>query len=212
VAEEPVRVLIGPQLLAVDGQDVVTHGGLDAHLGEGRPVAGLLVVAGEDPADPVATAGRVELEAGARERHVRPLGLVPVAAGDVGVLDRQLGDHLGDEVVQVRAVGHVGQERPVLLAQRLPVVAVHVLHVEEVAVATPDLVEDLGPLVGGNAVHVHAPGGDGLLRAPAASAGVVEDEVLALPGPGPSSRRPTWWPADALGQGGLGTIGQGEDL
>ena len=55
-------------------------------------------------------------------------------------------------------MGDVLQQRPVAVAQRLPVVAVHVLDVEEVAEPPPDLVEDLRPFLGRHAVD-HQPAG-----------------------------------------------------
>ena len=67
-----------------------------------------------------------------------------VAAADVGMRVREFGDHLAEHVVEIGAVADVGEQRLVLGAQGVPVVAVHVRHVEVIAVAAPDLAEDLG--------------------------------------------------------------------
>ena len=79
-------------------------------------------------------------------------------------------------------MGDVLEERRVLLAQRLPVVAVHVLDVEPVAVAAPDLVEDLVPLLDRDAVDHEPGGGDGLLRARAGRRRVEHDRPAAARG------------------------------
>src|SRR5439155_11459679 len=121
----------------------------------------------------------VERQARARQRHRRPAGDLEVAALDVGVLDRQLRHHLADQVVEVGAVGDGGEPRLVALPDRLPVETVHVLDVEPVAIAAPHLVEDLGPLLGGDAVHHQAGGGDRLLRRGAGGRRVVEAECRA---------------------------------
>ena len=71
-----------------------------------------------------------------------------LAAADVGVADVQLGDHLADDVGQVGAVrSTVGDERRRTgRLHRLPVDAVHLLVVEEVAHLPPALAVDLLPL------------------------------------------------------------------
>ncbi len=47
---------------------------------------------------------------------------------------------------------HVLQQRFVLFAQRYPVIAVHVGHIEPIAIAPPDFVENLGPLFSRHAI------------------------------------------------------------
>ena len=74
-------------------------------------------------------------------------GMWNIAAFDVSVLDGELRNHLADYVVQVRAAGHVLQPGLVLLAQRLPIVPVHIRGVEKVAIPPPDLVENLRPFL-----------------------------------------------------------------
>ena len=48
-------------------------------------------------------------------------------------------------------------QRAVARTQRLPVIAVHVGHVEIIAKASPDLVEHHDPLGGRRALYDHAP-------------------------------------------------------
>jgi hypothetical protein len=60
-------------------------------------------------------------------------------------LHRQLGNHLGDDIVQVGAMRHEGQLRLVFAAQPAPVEAMHVFDIEVVAVAAPDLGENFAP-------------------------------------------------------------------
>ena len=165
VAEQAVGVVVAPQLHAVDLEHVVAHAGVHADLGERRAVE---APPRSGPARIRAMrkrrGRRVELEAGAGQRHLRPGRDLVVAALDVGVADVELGHHLAQHVVEVGAVGDVGQERPVALADRLPVVAVHVLDVEEVAVAAPGLVEELRATPRpGTRSTIEALRGDGLL-------------------------------------------------
>ena len=50
----------------------------------------------------------------------------------------------------------VFQQRPVLLAQRHPVIAVHIRNIEPVAITPPDFVENLVPFFDGNAIEYQA--------------------------------------------------------
>ena len=156
VPQPAVGVVGGGEFLAVDGQHVVARAGVHPDLGQRRPVARLLVVPLEDFGEAVAAGGAVELEHGPRQGDLGALRGLPVAPRDVGVADVQLGHHLADHVVQVRPVGDVVEPGAVLLAQGRPVVAVHVVDVEEVAEPPPHFVEDLHPLVGRHPVH-HQP-------------------------------------------------------
>ena len=156
LAQELERVRVRGQLAALDREQVVALADADADLGQRRAVAGFLVLAFEDAGEPVAAGVLVQFEAGPEQGGARPVGRLVVAARDVGVGDVQLGDHLAHHVVQVAAVADVGEQRAVLLPERLPVVAVHVRGVEEVAEAPPDLVEDLRPLLGRHPVDGQA--------------------------------------------------------
>src|SRR6266566_1006208 len=55
-------------------------------------------------------------------------------------------------------MGDVLQQWLILFAQRDPVIAVHVRHIEPVAITPPDFVEDLVPLFGGYPVDSQASG------------------------------------------------------
>ena len=48
---------------------------------------------------------------------------------------------------------HLVNERAVLVAQGIPIVAVHILDVEEIAITAHDFVEDFHPLLLRNTVH-----------------------------------------------------------
>src|ERR1039458_6552101 len=74
-------------------------------------------------------------------------------------------------------MGDVLEQRLILFAYRLPIVAVHVGHIEEIAIAAPDFVEDLGPLFVRNAIHKEVGGGDGFLAGGAGGRGVHDREA-----------------------------------
>src|SRR2546425_5196916 len=73
------------------------------------------------------------------------------------------------------------QQRLVLLAQRRPVITVHVRHVEPVAITPPDFVEDLVPLFGRHAIDDQAGHRDWLLGSVALWRRVEQTERGALP-------------------------------
>src|SRR5690606_1766773 len=106
-------------------------------------------------------------------------GLALDVAGvhEIGVADVQLADELGDDVVDVLAGDAVGEHLAVLLAEALPVHAVHVLDVEEVALDAVDVVEDLLPLGAGVDPGGHAGGDDAL--AGGAGGGVLDGRAVA---------------------------------
>src|SRR5208283_5693112 len=74
----------------------------------------------------------------------------------------------------------VRKKLTVASADRFPIVAMHVRRVEEVAVATPNFIEDLGPFFGGYAFRHEARGGDSFLRGGASGRGIVDAEALGL--------------------------------
>src|SRR6056297_168319 len=110
----------------------------------------------------VSSAFGIGLEAGAQQGHRRAFRRLEIAAGNIGVADVELGDHLAHQVVEILARGHVLDQRAVARAQRVPVVAVHVRYVEIIAEPPPDLVEYHGPLDGRGALHDHVAGSYGL--------------------------------------------------
>ena len=94
-----------------------------------------------DARDLVAAA--VDDEVGAEQPARRRRHIGHVAAADVGVPDGDLGPHVVEQVVQVRAVVDVRQQLAVHLLHLRPVAAVRVRHVEIVALVAPAFVEDL---------------------------------------------------------------------
>ena len=74
----------------------------------------------------------------------------------------QFRHHFAENVIQIGAVRHVIHQRTVLVAERVPVVSVHVFGIEEVPIAPVDLVEHLDPFLVRNPVDHQPVGGDGL--------------------------------------------------
>src|SRR5207247_2517975 len=98
----------------------------------------------------IATGVLIKFKARARQSHPRPWRNLKITAFDISVLNGELRNHFADYVVQVRAMSHVLQQRLVLLAQRHPVITMHVRNIEEVAVTPPYFVKDLVPLFSRN--------------------------------------------------------------
>ena len=156
VPEHPEGVVAGRQVFPVDRQDVVAFTGIHSDLRQRGPVFRFLVVAPENPRDSVSTAFRVKLEVGTHERDSRAGRHRVVPTRDIGVSDIEFGDHLPDHIIQVRAVPDMRKPRPVLFPDRLPVVAVHVGNVEEVAIAPPDFLEDRSPFLRRHKIDLNA--------------------------------------------------------
>ena len=70
----------------------------------------------------------------------------------------QLTNHLADEIGEIVAVIHEWDQRGVLVTHGLPIDAVHVRRVEEIAHVPPGLVVDLVPL--GVAIELHVEPGE----------------------------------------------------
>ncbi len=111
VAQQAIRAVVRGEVGTVDREHVLADLDVDADLGQRRAVAFLLVLPAQDARELVATDRRVELEARAEQRDGRTRRDRPVAARDVGVADVELGDHLAQHVVEVRAVPDVRHER-----------------------------------------------------------------------------------------------------
>ena len=150
--EEPVDVVGRAQLDAVDRHDEVSDRNVHAWRREWRAQVGVPAFGVVDPRDLVAAA--VDREVSAKEPPGRLRYVGHVATAHVGVTDGDLGPHVVEQVVQVGAVLHVGQQRAVHGLHLRPVRAVHVLHVEVVALQAPAFVEDLLEL--GFRLEVHA--------------------------------------------------------
>ena len=87
--------------------------------------------------------------------HRDALRLRVVARIDVGVTAGDLADHSADHVIEVKTGLDIRQESCILLLDGLPVAAVHILKIVAVAERSPDLVEDLRPLLGVIHCRVH---------------------------------------------------------
>ena len=155
VAQQPVGVLARPDFLAIDRQQVIALAGVDADLGQWRPIFGLFVLSLQNPPDAVEPGVGVQFQIRSHERDLRAFRQLVVAARYVGVADIEFGDHLADDVVQVRAMSDMCKPRTIAVADRGPVVSVHVLRVKEIPIAPPHLVENRFPFVRGNEVQLH---------------------------------------------------------
>ena len=89
----------------------------------------------------------IHLEPGARQGHAHARREIEVAAVYIRVLDHQLRAHFGNNVIEIRAVGHIRQPFFVILADLRPVVTMHVLDIKPIAVAPPNLVKYLVPFL-----------------------------------------------------------------
>src|SRR5262249_62174954 len=125
------------------GQSTSLSLNVNADIDEGRTVNVLLVLPREYLRDAVASRLAVESEPRAGQADLRTGRDGVIAALDIGMLHRQLGDHLADDVVQIRTMRDVFELRLLLFAQRLPVVGAHVLRVGEGPGTTPDLARQL---------------------------------------------------------------------
>ena len=133
------------QLDAVDGEQEVALAHVDPRSQQRRAVGGVPVLAAKEPGDAVAPGGLVELELGAELAAFDSLDLRLFAGDHVGVTRLELSDHLAEDEVELAAVADTADPGAVALAQLPPVVAVHALVVEEVAVDPPAVVEHLPP-------------------------------------------------------------------
>ena len=140
--EELVHVRVAGDLLAVDGDDLVTH----AQAGLVRRAAG------EDRRDLAALArtdaiGQVEAEVARRGRAGADGIRGTQATVDTEVAGTQLPEHLADHVLELVLVLGVDRHVAVLGPHLLPVDAVHLRVVEALAQAQPGLVEEVGELL-----------------------------------------------------------------
>ena len=129
------------QLDAVDREDVVADVDVDARRRERRAQIRIPALVVVDARDLVAPAFDREVSAEQTARRRRHVG--HVAAAHVRVADRDLGAHVVEQVVEIGAMVDVRQQLAVHLLHLRPVGAVHVRHVEIVALVAPAFVEDL---------------------------------------------------------------------
>src|SRR5579859_272757 len=161
VAEKLIGIIFWRQVLAVNRQDVVPLFHIHTNFGERRAIDLFLILAVEDFGDAVTPGRGVQFDARAGKSDLGPLGHINVAAGNVGVGDAEFGDKFAEDVIQIGAMGDEVHQRAVLRQQRVPVVAVHVFDVEEVAVTAADFVVHFDPLFVGHAINHEVGGGNG---------------------------------------------------
>src|ERR1043165_4924938 len=164
VAQQTIRIVSALQLLAIDREHVVAHIRIHAHFGQRRAIKIFLVLTVKDLRDAIASGLLVKLKTRAGQTVTRPRRNLKIAALDVSVLNRELRDHFTDHVIESRTMGHILQQRLVLLAQRDPVEAVHIRHIEPVAITSPNLVEDLVPFFSRHAIDIQTRSRNGLAR------------------------------------------------
>ena len=154
VSQQTIRIIVRLQLFTIDRQHVVADTRIHANFRQWRAINVFGVIALEYLRDAITSRLLVKLEPCPRQTRTRSRRILEITPIDVCVLNRQLSDHLANNVVEIRPMGHILQQRFVLLAQRDPVVAVHVRNVEPVAIASPNLIEDLVPLVNRNSINI----------------------------------------------------------
>ena len=93
--------------------------------------------------------------------------------------DGKLSDHFTDDIVQVQAALHIGEQHFILRLHRRPVDAVHVFEVETVPEGAPRLIEDLGPFLMPVDVGIETLQVDAFLRGGSLAPGQVCDKGLA---------------------------------
>ena len=149
--EQPINVVRRPQLDAVDRKDVVTDINVNARRHQRRAQIRVPRLRVENARDLVAAVLDHEVRAKQPACACRHVG--HVAAAHVGVADRDLRAHVVEQIVQIGAMVDVRQDLPVHLFHLVPVGAVHVRHVQVVALIAPALAEDLLELLLGFQIH-----------------------------------------------------------
>ena len=136
-----MNVIRRSQLDAVDSEDVVTGVDVCAGCCEWRTQIRIPTLVVVNPRHFVAPVFDCEIRAEQTSdglRHSRH-----IAAAHVRVPDRDLSAHDVQQVIEIGAMHHVRQQLPVHLFHLWPIRAVHVWHVEIVALVAPAFVEDL---------------------------------------------------------------------
>src|SRR5258708_8992062 len=210
VAEQLVRIFVGVQIFAGDGQDVVGLSVVNDNFGEGRVIEFFFVLATVDFGDAVTASCAVEFESGARQSVLRTFWHFIISAFDVGVRGAEFGGHFSQNIIEIGAVSDERDQRRVLFAESVTIVTVHILGVVESAIAAPDFMEAFRPFLLRNAAHKKVGGGDGFRIGFAFGLHIVELEVvfgtcedfLAVVGDDEA--------AEAFGEGGFLAVLEGE--
>ena len=131
--------------MAVYLEQVVALGHLNAGRAQWRAEIGIPILSRVDALDAIAAVLNGVIGAEQPHGHRRVRRKI-AAAGEERVADDELAAGLRDEVSQVGSMADVGDERAVLLVHGLPVGAVHLGVVKEIALRTPRFLENLRPL------------------------------------------------------------------
>jgi len=110
----------------------------------------------EDAVDAEITAPGILADPGAEQAQFYPPGFGQISAADVGVAGAKLADHFADEVGEVGAVLHKGDQRCIFLPDGGPVHPVHIGSVEKVTHLPPAFGEDLLPFRLAIKINLHA--------------------------------------------------------
>src|SRR5579883_2946483 len=180
--QQAVDVIRRAEFLAVDREDVIAHGDVDARGGEWRSQVGIPGFGIVDAGDLIAAVLDREIRAEQSAGVLRDGG--HIAAAHVGVADGDLGAHHIHQIVEVGAVVHVRQELAVHLLHARPVGAVHVGDIQVVALVAPVFVEDLLELFAGFEVHAELRIERSLAGLGRLAVGIDEEDLRAAPAGG----------------------------
>src|SRR4029077_17125461 len=114
VTKELVRIFVGRQIFAVDGEDVVAFSGVNANFGEGRTIEILFVLAAINFGDAVTASCVIEFEAGTWQSVLRTLWHFKISTLDVGVRGAELGNHFSQNIIEIRTMSDERDQRRVL--------------------------------------------------------------------------------------------------
>ena len=182
-------ILAGINSRAVDRGDDVTLAHAEPVLRQRTDRVGIPRGAAVDLGDPesAVVAALSNLELCAEQPDIFTGLTLAVAAAVVGVPDIEFGDELTDDVGDILTRDGIVDHGEVVREHRVPVHAVHVLDIEEVALATPGVGDQLSPFLA--QVHGRAEGEverlgrlAGLRVYDGKAAGSLRDQFLAIAG------------------------------
>ena len=149
-----VNFLRGPDIAAVDFEEVLTRFHVDTRLCERRSELRVPVFAVENASKAIPSV--FDFVVGAKQPALDLAGLGAVAAADEHVADRDLSEHLLEEIVEVSAAAQAFEVHAVLFLGGRNVEAVMIRVVEEVAFDAPDFAIHLVPFDARIDVNLHA--------------------------------------------------------
>ena len=133
--------------LAVDLQEIVADRHAHSGRAQGSAQIRIPILSGIDSLDSIVSV--LQRVVGTQQTHrYRRVGRLVSPAAEIRVADDELSARLRNEICEIRAMSHVWHHWLILREDCLPVSAVHLGVVEEVALRAPRLAEDLGPLGG----------------------------------------------------------------